>query len=78
MRLTLRQLSLYLNHIPTIMAKEALTAAQVASTPHMDEESRLNVLTDWSVVAGTLPPEPESVERISFDDFSREIKQPIV
>lgn len=77
MRMTLRQLSLYLNHIPTIMAKEAMTASVVASVPYMETETRHELLTDWSTVAGTTPPEPPT-ERISFEEFSREIQQPIV
>jgi len=76
MRMTLRQLSLWHGHIPVIMAKEAMTAAVVASMPYMEEESRIEVLRDWAEVAGTEA--PEQGERISFEDFTQEIKQRIV
>lgn len=69
MRLTLRQLGVYLGHIPVILAKEAMTASLVASMPYMEEESRLEVLHDWAIIAGTEP--PEAGERISFEDFKQ-------
>jgi hypothetical protein len=77
MRLTLRQLSVYLEHIPAIMAKEALTQSMVASMPYMDDDTRNEVLRDWQAVAGHevtagVP------ERVSGDDVIEAIKERVV
>lgn len=77
MRLTLRQLSVYIGHIPTIMAKEAMTSSVIASMPYMDDETRNEVLRDWQIVSGG----EASVgvpDKIEFKDFAQEIKQRIV
>jgi uncharacterized protein YcsI (UPF0317 family) len=78
MRLTLRQLSVYQSHIPSLMAQEAMTQSVVASVPYMDEETRGEVMRDWQAVAGQevtagVP------ERISFDDFVKgDMKERVV
>ena len=71
MRLTLRQLSVYLNHIPVIMAKEAMTQSVISSMPHMDEETRAEVLRDWAAIAGT---DLATADPISEEDFREDIK----
>jgi len=73
MRLTLRQLGVYLGHIPVIMAREAITQSMVASMPYLDEDDRASVLNDWSRVAGTKS--PTAAEPISFEEFKQDIKR---
>jgi len=68
--MTLRQLSVWLNHIPVIMAREAISASLVASMPYMDEDMRGEVMRSWQGTAGQdvtagVP------ERQSFEDFVR-------
>lgn len=73
--MTLRQLSVYIGHIPAIMAKEALIESVVASLPHMDEESRAAVIASWNVQATGRVPETVSEawqgDRVSFEEFVR-------
>lgn len=78
MRMTLRQLGLYLGHIPSIMAREAITNSIVAAMPHMDEDVRQQVLHEWSIAANPGQKPPTSSEKIGFDDFASEIKQRLV
>lgn len=73
MRLTLRQLSVYLSHVPAIMAREAMTAAVVSSMPYMDEDARAEVLQEWARTAGAKP--ADMADRISMDDFREDIKK---
>lgn len=58
------------------MAKEAMMSAMVASLPHMEEETRAEVLNDWARAADQEP--VTSGEKIGFDDFASEIKQRIM
>lgn len=75
MGLTLRQLSVYLSHVPAIMAREAMTAAVVSSMPYMEEDSRMEVLQEWARTAGSKP--IETADRISMDEFTQDIRRPV-
>jgi hypothetical protein len=66
----------YLSHIPAILAREAMMQAVIASMPHMEEESRMEVLNEWARAAGAAP--VENSEKISMDEFKSEIKQRII
>jgi hypothetical protein len=72
MGLTLRQLSVYLSHVPAIMAREAMTATVVTSMPYMDEDARMEVLQEWARAAGS---KIETADRISMEDFREDIKK---
>jgi len=73
MRRSLRQLNRYLTHIPSIMAREAMIQATVASVPYMEEESRMEVLNEWSLVSGGKP--VTNTTPISMEDFREDIQK---
>lgn len=77
-RMTLRQLNRFLNQMPTITAKEQVGDAAVASVPHMTEESRVEIVGAWREIAGIAEGKNEHLDRITFDEFTKEIGQGII
>lgn len=73
--MTLRQLSVYLGHIPAILAREAMLNATITALPHMDEEARASVLSDWAGAAGV---EIETLDKVSFEEFTKEIQERVI
>ena len=76
--MTLRQVLLYLEHVPTIQAQEALLAVTVASAAAHGGEFAESVVASWREMAG-LPPHDrdDDAEKITFEDFQMLIKRPL-